>query len=108
MAKYTTNAIGNFMNICNKCKTSDNSNDYCPYIAMMTSEYLSSNLKLNLLRVQMLSFLDILILLEDHKYGFVSGQISDTSLLNSPMLYGDNSFNDEAFFEGLVDNLQPL
>jgi hypothetical protein len=24
MAKYTTNATGNFMNIYNKCKTSDN------------------------------------------------------------------------------------
>ena len=75
---------------------------------MMTSEYLSSNLKLNLLRVQMLSFLDILILLEDYKYGFILGQIRDTSLLNSPMLCSNNSFNDEAFFEGLVDDLQSL
>jgi hypothetical protein len=56
----------------------------------------------------MLSFLDISILLEDHKYGFVLGQISNTSLLNSPMLCGDNAINDEAFFEGLVDDPQPL
>ena len=108
MAKYITSATGNFMNICNKCKTSNDPNNYCPYIVTMTLEYLSSILRLNPLRVQMLSFLDILILLEDHKYGFVSGQISDTSLLNNLMLCGDNAINDETFFEGLVDDLQPL
>jgi hypothetical protein len=55
-----------------------------------------------------MSFLDILILLEDRKYGFVSGEINNTSLLNSPMLCGDNAINDVAFFEDLVDDLQPL
>jgi rRNA maturation endonuclease Nob1 len=108
MAKYTTNATGTFMNICSKCKTSHNPNDYCPYIMTMIPKYLSNILRLNQLRVQMLSFLNISILLEDHQYGFVSGQISDTSLLNSPMLCGDNAINDETFFEGLVDDLQPL
>jgi hypothetical protein len=57
------------------------------------------------LKVQMLSFLDISILLEDRKYGFVSGQINNTNLLNIPMLCGDNAINDKAFFEGLVDDL---
>jgi hypothetical protein len=108
MAKYTTNATSSFMNICSRCKTYNNPTDYCPYIVTMTPEYLSNILRLNPLRVQMLSFLDILILLEDHQYGFVSSQISDTSLLNSPMLCGDNAINDETFFEGLVDDLQPL
>jgi hypothetical protein len=108
MAKYTTNATSNFMNICNKCKTFDNPADNCLYIVMMTLEYLSSILKLISLRVQMLSFLDILILLEDRQYGFVLGQINDISLLNSPMLCGDNAINDKEFFEDLVDDLQPL
>jgi hypothetical protein len=108
MAKYTTNATDNFMNICRKCKTSDNLDEYCLYIVTMTPDYLSSLLKLNPLSVQMLSFLDILILLEDCKYGFFSRQISNISLLNSPMLCGDNVINDEAFFEGLVDDLQSL
>jgi hypothetical protein len=74
----------------------------------MTLDYLSNTLKLNLLRIQILSFLDISILLKDHKYGFISGQINDTSLLNSSTLCDDNAINGEAFFEGLVDNLQPL
>jgi hypothetical protein len=65
MEKYTINAIGNFMNICSKCKTCDNYDEYCPYIVMMTPEYLFSFLKLNPLRVQMMSFFNILILLKD-------------------------------------------
>jgi hypothetical protein len=42
IAKYTTYATGSFMNICSKCKTSDNPNDHCPYIVTMTPKYLSN------------------------------------------------------------------
>ena len=108
IAKYTINATGNFMNICNKCKISNNPINYCPYVVTMTLEYLSRLLRLNPLKIHMLSFLNISILLEDRKYGFVLWQISDTSLLNSPMLCGGNAINVEAFFESLVDDLQSL
>jgi hypothetical protein len=105
MAKYTTNATSNFMNICSKCKIFNSPDDYYPYIVTMTPDYKSSLLKLNQLRVQMISFLDVSILLEDRKYGFVLGQISNISLLNSPMLCGDNVINDKAFFERSIDDL---
>jgi hypothetical protein len=108
ISKYTTNALGDYMNLCYKCKCSNDHADHCPYIVMMTREYFSSILKLNPLKVQMLSLLDISMILEERKYGFVFGQISDTSLLNSPMLCGTNIINDDEFFEGLLDDLQPL
>ena len=65
-------------------------------------------MKLNPLKVQMLSFLDVSIILEQHKYGFTSRKISDTSLLNTPFLCDPDMINDKTFFKGLVDNLLPL
>lgn len=56
----------------------------------------------------MLSFLDVSILLEDHKFSFVLEQINNINLLNRLMLCSNNVINNKAFFEGLIKDLQPL
>ena len=65
-------------------------------------------LKVHPLKVQLLSFLDISVRIEENKYGFVSGQIEDFSLLDNPLVSSDGVLDDKDFFEGLVDELQPI
>ena len=77
-------------------------------VLMHSQEYMASILKLHSLKVQLLSFLDISLRLEDNKYGFVPGKIEDFSLLNSPLVSNNGSIDKIDFLEGLVDNLQPI
>ena len=65
-------------------------------------------MKLNPFKIQMLSFLDVSVIFEKHKYGFTFGKINDASLLNSSLLCNPDMINDEKFFKGLVDYFLPL
>ena len=92
MAKYTTNAINNFMSICSKYKLSDNHDDYYLYIVTMNLEYLSSLLKLNPLSTNGLFLGHFDTTRRPQVWLFL--KINDTSLLNSPMLWGNNIIDD--------------
>jgi hypothetical protein len=76
--------LGVYINLCKKCKNSKYYANHCPYIVIMIPHYFSSILKYNPLKVQMLSFLDILMILDNCKYGLVFGHIRNTSLLKNP------------------------
>jgi hypothetical protein len=56
-------------------------------------------LKAHPLKVQLLSFLNISICLDEHKYGFVLGQIVDSSLLNNLIISNDEFLDKKYFLE---------
>jgi hypothetical protein len=75
---------------------------------MQPKEYLNFLLILHPLKVQMLSFLDISMWIEEHKFGFVSSQIEDMSLLNNPLLCGDRTIDENEIFDDLVNELKTI
>ena len=108
MSKHTIDASGLKMNVCNRRRGQRGQNQGNPYVVMHSLEYLACILKVHPIKVQLLSFVDISLRIEENKYGFVSEQIEDFSLLNSPLVSSEGSIDDEGFFEGLVDELQPI
>ena len=108
MSKHTTDASGLKMNVCNRCRGQRGQNQGNPYVLMHSPEYLACILKVHPIKVQLLSFVDTSLRIEENKYGFVFGQIEDFSLLNSPLVSLEGSIDDKGFFEGLVDELQPI
>jgi hypothetical protein len=75
---------------------------------MQPKEYLKKLLRLHPLKVQMLSFLDISMCIEEHKFGFISSQIEDMSLLNNLLLCGDGTIDESDFFYDLVNKLKTI
>lgn len=73
---------------------------------MQPKEYFKNLLRLHPLKVQMSSFLDISI--EEHKFGFISSQIEDMSLLNNLLLCGDGTIDESEFFYDLVNELKTI
>ena len=108
MSKHNTDASGLKINVCNKCRGQRGQNQGNPYVEMHSPEYLACILKVHPIKVQLLSFVDISLRIEENKYGFVSGQIEDFSLLHSPLVSSEGSIDDKGFFEELVDELQPI
>ena len=108
MSEQTTDASGLKMVAYNKCRAKRGLQEENPYVVMQSSKYMVCILKVHPLKVQLLSFLDISVRIEENKYGFVSGQIEDFSLLDNPLVSSDGVLDDKDFFEGLVDELQPI
>ncbi len=64
-----------------------------------TLDYMRNFLKTRPLKVQLLSFLQISIPLDEHKYNFFLGQVVDSSLLNNLILSSDEFLDEEFFWE---------
>lgn len=75
---------------------------------MQPKEYFKKLLRLHPFKVQMLSFLDISMCIEEHKFGFISSQIEDMSLLNNLLLCGDGTIDESEFFYDLVNELKKI
>ena len=108
MLEHRTNSSGQKINVCNRCQSKEDQEKENVYVVMHSPEYIASILKVHPLKVQLLSFLDISLWLEENKFDFASGQIEDCSLLNSPLVCSDGIMDEKEFWEGLVEDLQPI
>ncbi len=97
------NASSIDMFVCTKCFKTSLTHNQNPYLVIQPKEYFKFLLRLHPLKVQMLSFLDISICIKEHKFGFVSSQNEDMSLLNNPLLCGGGTIDENEFFDDLVN-----
>jgi hypothetical protein len=108
LADCTTNANGHKMNVCLKCKSNMTAPPNSRYVVYQSPSYFNSIVSSHPLHVQLLSFLDIGIYIESKNWGFSIGEISETSLLNSPLLYWDGVIDSTPLIETISSSLGPI
>jgi hypothetical protein len=70
--------------------------------------YFNSIASCHPLHVQLLSFMDIGIYIESQNWGISTGEITETSLLNSPLLYWDGIIDHTPLIETISSSLGPI
>ena len=85
IAKYTTNASGDKMILCNHCHSNRKYLAHAPYVVYQPPAYMKSIVTLNPQHVQLLSFMDIAMHMQSKDWGFSTGEIVSEGLLNSPL-----------------------
>ena len=79
-----------------------------PYVVFHSPSYTKSIISTNPLHVQLLSFLDIGMHIQSRNWGFSTGLILETSLLNSPLLSWDGTTDKTATIEELSSTIGPI
>ena len=79
-----------------------------PYVVFYSSSYTKSIIFTNPLHVQLLSFLDISMHIQSRNWGFWTGQIFETNLLNNPLLRWDGTTVKTATIEELSSTIGPI
>ena len=108
LSQYTTNATGNVMHLCMKCYMNKTKPVNARYVIYQSPSYTKSIISTNPLHVQLLSFLDIGLHIQSRNWGFSTGQILETSLLNSPLLSWDGTTDKTATIEELSSTVGPI
>ena len=78
------------------------------YVVFHSPSYTKSIISTNPLHVQLLLFPDIGIHIQSRNWGFSSGQIFKTSLLNSPLLSWDGTTDKTVTIEELSSTVGPI
>jgi hypothetical protein len=80
------------MCMCNACFKFYEQPKRIKYVVFQSMNYMKQILANNLLHFQPLSFIDILMKIEQQNYGFMHGQIQPFGLLDNPLLYWNSKF----------------
>jgi hypothetical protein len=108
LADHTTNANGEKMNVCLKYKSNINAPPNSKYVVYQSPSYFNFTVSSHPLYVQLLSFLDIGIHIESRNWGFSTGEIIETSLLNNPLLCWDGVIDRTPLVETISSSLGPI
>jgi hypothetical protein len=87
MSTYTTTCDGLHVYVCNACFKFYEQLEWIKYVVFQSMDYMKQILANNPLHLQLLSFIDISMKIEQQNYGFMHGQIQPCGLLNNPLLY---------------------
>ena len=96
------------MHLCMKCYMNKTKPTNAPYVVFHSPSYTKSIISTNPLHVQLLSFLDIGMHIQSRNWGFLTGQILETNLLNSPLLSWDGTTDITATIEELSSSIGPI
>jgi hypothetical protein len=95
------------MHLCMKCYMNQTNPANVLYVVFYSPSYTKSIISTNPLHVQLLSFLDIGMHIQSRNWGFSTGQMLETSLLNSPLLSWDGTTDKTATIEELSSTIGP-
>ena len=96
------------MHLCMKCYMNKTKPVNARYVIYQSPSYTKSIISTNPLHVQLLSFLDIGLHIQSKNWGFLIGQILETSLLNSYLLSWDGTTDKTATIEELSSTVGPI
>ena len=108
LSQYTTNTKRNVMHLCMKCYMNQTKPVNAPYVVYHSPSYTKSIILTNPLHVQLLSFLDIGLHIQSRNWGFSTGQILETSLLNNPLLSWDGTIDKTTTIKELSSTVGPI
>jgi hypothetical protein len=75
MSTYTTTSDGLHVYVCNACFKFYGEPERIKYVVFQSMDYMKQIFVNNLLDLQLLSFIDISMKIEQQNYGFMHGQI---------------------------------
>jgi hypothetical protein len=108
MAKYTTNENGEYMYVCTKCDKQQYNFYNTSYIVLHFPNYMNSMLCLHPIYVQLLSLIDIGLHIQEKHFGFSIGQISEKSLLTTPLLNWNGIFIKKISQNEIMNTIMPM
>ncbi len=89
---YKTSSDGLHVRVCNACLKFYEQPEWIKYVVFQSMDYMKHFFVNNLLHLQLLSFIDISMKIEQQNYGFMHGQIQPSGLLDNPLLYWNSKF----------------
>jgi hypothetical protein len=85
MSTYTTTTDGLHVYVCNVCLKFYEQLEWIKYVVFQSMDYMKQILANNPLHLQLLSFIDISMKIEQWNYGFMHGQIQPSGLLDNAL-----------------------
>ena len=99
LSKNTTTSDDSHMYVCEKCNDNSQNPPYAPYVVFQSLFYFNSLLNCHPLHIQLLSFLDIYLHIQNRERGFYNRKIVETSHLNNLLLSYDNILDQDTIVD---------